>query len=362
MSQEPDLPETGYVEARVRRAVIETRDAVSVELDVPTEEAPRFRYRPGQFLTVRIPSDRTGSVARCYSLSSAPGDGGPLTVTVKRVADGYASNWLCDNARQGMPLGVLPPAGRFTPASLDDDLLLCAGGSGITPMTSILKSVLAYGTGTVTLLYANRDENSVIFAAELAELAARHPDRFVVLHWLESVQGLPSRAQLARLAVPYSEREAFVCGPTAFMAATTAALRDVGVERGRIHVEKFVSLTRNPFRSGGAPVGGEQAETPDPDTDTEADTAAEVEVELDGETHTYRWPRSTVLLDLLLAQGLDAPYSCREGACSACACLVTDGEVKLLANEVLEEADLADGYVLACQAVPVTDTVRITYS
>lgn len=362
MSQEPDLPETGYVEARVRRAVTETRDAVSVELDVPAEEAPRFRYRPGQFLTVRIPSDRTGSVARCYSLSSAPEDGGPLTVTVKRVADGYASNWLCDNARQGMPLGVLPPAGRFTPASLDDDLLLCAGGSGITPMMSILKSVLAHGTGTVTVLYANRDESSVIFAAELAELAARHPGRFVVLHWLESVQGLPSRDQLALLAAPYSEREAFVCGPAAFMAVTTAALRDVGVERGQMHVEKFVSLTRNPFLGDRTTVGVEQAATPDPDADTDADTTAEVEVSLDGETHTYRWPRSTVLLDLLLTRGLDAPYSCREGACSACACLVTDGEVKLLANEVLEEADLADGYVLACQAVPVTDTVRITYS
>ncbi|MPY80738.1 MAG: 2Fe-2S iron-sulfur cluster binding domain-containing protein [Actinophytocola sp.] len=340
------MPETGYVEARVRRVVAETPDAVSLELDVPAEDAPRFRYRPGQFLTLRIPSERTGSVARCYSLSSAPGD--PLTVTVKRVADGYGSNWLCDNAAEGTVLGVLPPAGVFTPKSLDDDLLLCAGGSGITPLMSILRSVLVHGTGSVTLLYANRDEGSVIFAAALAELSRQYPERLTVLHWLESVQGLPTRAQLARLAAPHARREAFVCGPAAFMAAATDALRDAGVDR--VHVERFVSLSRNPFHANG-PV------TAEPD-----DASADVEVELDGDTHSYAWPRGTVLLDLLLAHGLDAPYSCREGACSACACLVTDGEVKMLANEVLAEADLAEGYVLACQAIPVTDTVKITYS
>lgn len=334
---------------RVARVIAETPDAVSVELEVPPEAAERFAYRPGQFLTLRIPSDRTGSVARCYSLSSAPHERGPLKVTVKRVAGGYGSNWLCDHVRPGTTVEVLPPAGVFRPSSLDADLLLFAAGSGITPVMSILKSVLARGSGTVTLIYANRDERSVIFAAELADLARGHPGRLVVLHWLETVQGLPTTGQLAALAAPWAQREALVCGPTAFMDAAMAALAGLGVPRERVHVEKFVSLSGDPFRTG----------LPEPEG---ADGGATVEVELDGGTHTYAWPRATPLLDLLLEQGLDAPYSCREGACSACACRVTDGEVKMLANDVLEEADLAEGYVLACQAVPVTDTVKVTYS
>ncbi len=336
------------VVVEIVRVVRETADAVSLELAPRPEHAQRFGYRPGQFLTLRIPSDRTGSVSRCYSLSSAPHEDGPLKVTVKRTAQGYASNWLCDNAVAGESLQVLPPAGLFTPASLDTDLLLFAGGSGITPVLSILKSALAQGSGHCTLVYANRDESSVIFAAELAELAAAHPDRLQVLHWLESVQGLPSVPQLSALVRHLADRETFVCGPGPFMDAVGAAMAAHGADRRRVHMEKFVSLTGNPFEAA-APVS-------DP-----ADSA-HVEVELDGENHRMAWPRRQVLLDTLLAAGLEAPYSCREGACSACVCRVVSGEVSMRRNEVLEEEDLAEGYVLACQAVPVTDDVSISYS
>lgn len=338
---------------RIVRVVRETADAVSLELTPEPESADRFDYRPGQFLTLRIPSERTGSVSRCYSLSSAPHEDGPLKVTVKRTATGYGSNWLCDNAVAGDTLQVLPPAGLFTPASLDADLVLFAGGSGITPVLSILKSVLARGSGHCTLVYANRDEASVIFAAELAELAAAHPDRLLVLHWLESVQGLPSAHQLTELVRPWAGREAFVCGPAPFMDAVAAAMAAHGADRRRVHMEKFVSLSGNPFEAE-QPVSGEAG-------GDDADTAR-VEVELDGTNHRLTWPRRQVLLDTLLAAGLEAPYSCREGACSACVCRVVSGEVSMRRNEVLEDEDLADGYVLACQAVPVTDDVSITYS
>ncbi|MFE7741367.1 2Fe-2S iron-sulfur cluster-binding protein [Nocardia sp. NPDC057455] len=334
---------------RVARVIRETGDAVSLELDVAAQHPDSIAYRPGQFLTLRIPSELTGSVSRCYSLSSAPHEEGPLKVTVKRTPDGYGSNWLCDNAVAGTVLDALPPAGVFTPASLDDDLLLFAAGSGITPVLSILKSVLAAGSGHCTLIYANRDEHSVIFAAELADLSARHPGRLVVVHWLESVQGLPSRAQLAALAGPWSDREAFICGPGPFMDAVSATLIGLGAGRERVHVEKFVSLDGNPFESG------------IPEVFDSGDRAA-VEVDLDGETRELPWPRQQVLLDVLLANGLEAPYSCREGACSACTCRIVSGQVQMRHNEVLDEADLAEGYVLACQAVPVTDTVRVTYS
>jgi 3-ketosteroid 9alpha-monooxygenase subunit B len=328
---------------RVAEVVPETADACSIVFD-----SPGFDYRPGQFLTLRIPSDRCGSVARCYSLSSSPHVDGPLKVTVKRTEDGYGSNWLCDTVTVGDELESLAPAGIFTPSSLDEDLLLFAAGSGITPVISIVKSALAKGSGAVTLVYANRDDQSVIFATELATLTAAHPDRLVVLHWLESVQGLPTTAALATLAAPYATRAAFVCGPAPFMTTVRTALSILDVPRGRVHIERFKSLGANPF---------EQAVVEEPST---APPSA-VTVALDGVTHRLDWPADTKLLDLLLARGLDAPYSCREGACSACACRLVAGEVKMLNNDVLEDEDIAEGIVLACQSLPVTDEVEISY-
>src|SRR6195256_5249771 len=164
---------------RVAEVITETADACSIVFDTP-----QLRYRPGQFLTLRIPSDRTGSVARCYSLCSSPFTGDPMTVTVKRTADGYASNWLCDHAHAGMKIHVLQPSGTFVPKTLDTDFLLLAAGSGITPMMAICKSALSEGSGKVVLIYANRDENSVIFAGALRELSAKYPDRLTVVHWL----------------------------------------------------------------------------------------------------------------------------------------------------------------------------------
>jgi 3-ketosteroid 9alpha-monooxygenase subunit B len=230
---------------------------------------------------------------------------------------------------------------------LDADLLLFAAGSGITPVLSIVKSALAAGTGRVVLVYANRDDRSVIFAAQLAALTARYPSRLTVIHWLESVQGLPTAASLATLARPYSAFDAFVCGPAPFMTATRAALSTVEVPRSRIHIERFKSLGANPFEQAVAVPA--------------SDRTSSVTVTLDGTTHQFDWPGDTKLLDLLLARGLDAPYSCREGACSACACRLVAGEVKMLNNDVLDEEDLADGIRLACQSLPVTDEVGISY-
>jgi len=339
---------SGPVTVTVAEVITETADARSIVFEIPAEHLSVFAYTPGQFLTVRVPSERTGSVARCYSLSSAPHEN-RVQVTVKRTADGYGSNWLCDNLRAGQEVQVLPPAGVFSPASLDEDFLLLAGGSGITPVMSILKSALAHGTGKVVLLYANRDERSVIFAKELADLAAKHADRLVVVHWLESLQGLPTEAQLRALVAPYTAHEAFICGPGPFMDAARTVLKDLGLPRKRIHLERFLSLGGNPFEVA-EPVAVEEAETP-----------AKVEVTLDGETRNLDWPRRTKLLDLLLEKGFDAPYSCREGQCSACACRITSGEVKMLNNEVLDGDDIAEGIVLACQSLPLTDDVTVTY-
>ncbi|WP_426367783.1 2Fe-2S iron-sulfur cluster-binding protein [Streptomyces sp. E-08] len=335
---------------RVVEVIAETADAHSLVLQAPPESADRFTYRPGQFLTLKLPGADGRPAARCYSLASSPHTGEPLKITVKRVAGGYGSNWVCDRLAAGDELEVLPPAGTFTPDSLDGDLLLVAGGSGITPVLSIAKSALAEGRGRVVLLYANRDESSVVFRDELRALAQDHPHRLLVLHWLESLQGLPSVDRLAAALAPYAGREAFVCGPQPLMDAVEQALRTLGAPGDRIHRERFFSL------------GADVFDAPAVAVDTAAAGGASAEIELDGETHTVAWPAAAPLLDVLLAAGVDAPYSCREGACSACTCRVVAGEVTMLRNDVLDDRDIAEGYVLACQAVPLTDRVEITYS
>lgn len=335
---------------RVRKVVEETADSRSLVFDVPAESAGRFAYRPGQFLTLRIPVADGEHVARCYSLSSAPALDEGLKVTVKRVAGGIGSNWICDHVRPGSEIEVLPPAGTFTPDSLAGDLLFFAGGSGITPVMSIIRSLLHEPTGTAVLIYANRDERSVIFGAELNELAARHPGRFVAIHLLQSVQGLPTVDAISALARPFADRDAaYVCGPGPFMDAVTEALGRLGMSRDRVVLEQFRSLSSDPFADGA------------PEIDTGAEPAATLSVSLDGEQRTLPWPGGTTLLDLLRAHGMDAPFSCKEGACSACACRLVSGEVKMLRNEVLEEEDLAEGWVLGCQSVPITEHVEVTY-
>lgn len=345
---------THVLELQVAEVIAETADARSLVFTIPDGiqiPAERLRYAPGQFLTLRIPSDRTGSVARCYSLCSSPHSDEALTVTVKRTVDGYASNWLCDHAHPGMKIHVLAPSGTFVPKTLDDDFLLIAAGSGITPMMAICKSALSEGGGQVTLVYANRDEGSVIFAEALRELTSKYPDRFSVVHWLESVQGLPSVATLARLMAPHTSRQAFICGPGPFMRAAQDALDSLKVPTKQVHVEVFRSLDTDPFA----------AVKVDYSDDDEADPPATAVVTLDGETHELSWPRSAKLLDVLLDKGLDAPFSCREGHCGACAVLKKSGEVVMEINDVLEQSDLDEGLILGCQALPKSDSVEVTY-
>ncbi len=330
----------------VAEVISETDLACSLVLDIPADLAGVFAYRPGQFLTVRVPAPDGGSVARCYSLCSSPHAGDRPAVTVKRMASGYASNWIADNVRPGTVLDLLPPAGTFTPPSLDADFLLLAAGSGITPVMSILRSALAAGHGRIVLIYANADERSVIFGERLARLRAEAPHRLVVLHWLDALAGPPDAAALRELASPYATYDVYVCGPDPYMAAARQAVADLGIPGKRVHAERFLSLAENPF---------EAAEPP------ETSVAATLAVEIDGSVHTLEWPAGRRMLDVMIDGGLDASYSCREGVCGACACRLLSGEVEMAHNEVLEDSDLADGYVLACQSVALTGQVSVSY-
>ena len=340
-----------YFQVPVAEVVRETEEACSLVLDVPASLVPDFSYRPGQFITVRVPSERCGSVARCYSLSSSPVLSERPAFTVKRTEGGYASNWIFDRVRAGTVLDLLPPAGMFSPRSLDGDFLLFAAGSGITPVMSILKSALHAGRGRVVLVYANRDERSVIFGGSLRGLVSEFAGRLVVVHWLDSLLGVPSAAALAALARPYAalytSGEAFICGPDPYLALVREALGQLRMPGGRVHVERFLSLAENPFEQTLAVPDGALAAT--------------LSVTLDEATTQLPWPAGARMLDVLIDAGLDAPYSCRQGICGACACQLTSGKVEMAHNEVLEDDDLAEGYILACQALAQTSGVSITY-
>ncbi len=327
----------------VRSVVTETADAVSIVFDA---EPADVRYAAGQFLTIRVPGD-AGPVARCYSLSSAPCADPHLQITVKRVDGGYASHWLCDNVVAGTELETLRAAGTFGPTRWDVDFLLVAGGSGITPILSILKTALIEHRNKVTLLYANRDAASVIFGDQLADLVRRYPERLEVIHWLESDSGRPTVSGLRSRLRKRPRGHVFVCGPGPFMNVVDEYVRSEKIARDRVHKEVFVSLTGDVSGAPTAAAPGAEA--------------AHVVAELDGAEHRLRWPKETPLLDVLLAEGLDPQYACREGSCGACAYTLRGGEVKMLANDTLDSHELRKGIRLACQSVPLTDDVHVVF-
>ena len=338
-----------YHPLKVLEVIEETADARSVVFELPASLAATFRYKPGQHLQLHVPcGDKP--LPRCYSLSASPlVANDPLRVTIKRVGDGRASQWLCSQLKAGATLEVAAPAGAFTPRSLDGDFLMYAGGSGITPVFSIVRSVLLSGKGRIRLVYANRDERSVIFGKALAQLSAEHPQRLQVIHWLDVVQGVPSQAQLAALAHGWEKAEVFICGPNAFMDGTAAAMKELGLPHSQVHIERFVSL----------PEDADDEHVPKPAPASGA--ATEFEAELDGVTTKGTCAPGQLLIEALEAAGMAPPFSCRSGACAACMCKLVEGEVDLEHNHVLSQGDLDQGWILCCQAIPKSPKVKIAY-
>lgn len=340
---------------QIAEVVTETDQAHSLVFALPDGLRDAFAYRPGQFLTLRVPVDGK-PLQRCYSLSSTPEVDNALRVTIKRVQGGRVSNWICDHLGAGDTVEVMAPAGVFTPPTLHGDFLLLAGGSGITPVLSIAKAALRHGRGAVTLVYANRDERSIIFAETIAALARSHPGRLRVIHWLDSVQGPPTQRQLEELVRPWSLAECFVCGPGPFMDAAQAALQELGVPRGKLHVERFLSLPDAPAAAAPAQPAVMAADAPSP-----AMRGAALTVQLDGEIRQLNVAPDETVLDALQRAGLPAPNSCRAGLCGACMCQVTHGGVTLGENHVLDRADLEAGWTLACQARAASDEIHLKF-
>jgi 3-ketosteroid 9alpha-monooxygenase subunit B len=350
------MTEARFHRLRVADVIAESAEARSFVFELPEALREAFAYRPGQFLTLRLPYGEV-SLQRCYSFSSAPGVDAAPKITVKRVRDGRASNWLCDTVQPGDELDVMAPAGLFSPRSLDDDLLFFAGGSGITPVLSIVKAALVAGRGMLTLIYANRDEASVIFGAQLRELAQRHPGRLRVIHWLDSVQGVPQQRHLEELARPWSRQECFICGPALFMESALAAMLALGLPRSKVHVERFASLPDLPKR-GEVPAAAPVRVAP---TAASTSASAEVEAVLDGATLHFACEPGELLIDAMQRAGGEPPNSCRSGLCGACMCRVESGSVTLTTNGVLDDQELAEGWTLACSATPASAALRIIF-
>jgi 3-ketosteroid 9alpha-monooxygenase subunit B len=345
---------TQYHRLRVGALIDETHDSKSIVWEVPASLASAFKYQPGQFLTLRLPIDGV-FVPRCYSMSSSPALDAAPRVTVKRVHQGRGSNWICNHLKVGDEVEVMAPSGVFTPKQFKQDFLLMAGGSGITPVFSILRHALEQSTARVTLFYANRDEKSVIFRDTLNALAKAHPQRLQVIHWLDSVQGIPSVAQLAEFARPQAHAQAFICGPGPFMDAAVAALNSVKMAEADIHVERFVSLPDEAALA--AAQTARQNEAPGAD----AVDQAQVVIAIDGQLHTIECSGQETILEAAQRVKLNLPFSCQAGMCASCMCQVVEGSVHLRHNDVLDAKDLAKSWTLACQAVPTSTHLRLKF-
>ena len=336
-----------YHQLRIAKIVQETPDARSFVLEVPEDLADRFKYRAGQFLTFQVPHDQ-GAFNRCYSLSSAPEtDGRHLKVTVKRVTGGKGSNWFNDALKEGGSLHVLPPAGRFVLKDGDVPLLLFGGGSGITPMMSLIKSALRSGTRRIRLFYANRDKPSIIFDKELLDLLAGHSSRLEVIHHLDAEQGLTRPEEILAAMKGFESAEAYLCGPGPFMTLVERTLVDAGMPRERVLLERFEA-------------SGNDAVPPPPQEEGDV-IPSEITIHYENKVHKVPYKKGQTILEAARAAGLNPLSSCEEGFCASCAAKTIKGKVVLAKNDIYTTDDLANNWILTCQGHCFGAEVEITY-
>ncbi len=350
----------------VRRITPETADAAAITLAVPAQLRDTFRFQPGQFLTLRadiggVPQRRSYSICSSASRYAATGE---LEVGVKRVTGGLFSNWVTTHLCAGDVLDAMPPEGRFTPRALPGAHRVgFAAGSGITPMLSIIASTLeADDRASFTLVYGNQRVASIMFNEALQDLKDRFAARLTLMHLLsrqpQEVPLLNGRldaakvAELLRTALrPERIDEAFICGPEGMIEATQAALLAAGVEASKIHAERFVT-------AGAAP---RRAPSPRPAAQDAAVPEVQLDVVIDGKTHHFGMTADDHVLDVALEGGLDLPYSCKGGVCCTCRARVMEGQVQMDRNFTLEPWEIDKGFVLTCQARPLTPRVVVSY-
>ncbi|MEE3330223.1 MAG: ferredoxin--NADP reductase [Myxococcota bacterium] len=339
-----------YHALRVAEVIDETADARSFALEIPDEAEDLFAYRAGQFLTFRV---NVGGerLVRCYSLASSPDTDRIHKVTVKRIDDGRVSHWMNDNVSVGDTLETMRPAGVFVLQERTTPIVLFGGGSGVTPVISILKSALATTERGLKLVYANRDADSIIFRAELDELVAKYAGRLEVIHRLDVESGFVDQDAVRGYIGDALESDFYVCGPGAFMDTVEATFDALAIDRSQIFIERFISLSEGEAPSA---AGGDVLEPGDAASGT-------ISIQLDGEQKTVPYAAGQTLLEAARAGGLEPPFACEEGYCSCCMAKVVKGSVRMLANDALDDAQVEEGWVLTCQSIPTDDDLEVEY-
>jgi ring-1,2-phenylacetyl-CoA epoxidase subunit PaaE len=332
-------------------------DAVAVSFDVPSSLASAYEFRAGQSLTLRLTVDGREE-RRSYSIC-AP-EGTRPRIGVREVPDGLFSSWLVRSVRPGDVIEVGTPTGRFSPESgVAGHHVLIAAGSGITPVLSIASTLLRDPLSTVTLIYGNRRTDTVMFADELADLKDRYPARLELVHVLsrepreaELFTGRLDAAKLTalRALLPSVEQVDgwWLCGPFGMVTDAQSVLSSAGVPDDRVHKELFFvdDLPPEPVRHEEAPVDA---------------SASEVTVVLDGRTTVVAIPGDTSLLEGAQRARPDLPFACKGGVCGTCRARVISGKVNMRRNFALEESEVADGFVLTCQSLPISEQVQVDY-
>ncbi len=347
---------------RVAAITRETADAVTVHFEDPTGR-PLPAYRAGQYLTLilPVPDPANGGrpVRRAYSLSSAPHENA-CAVTVKQVTGGLASQYIVNQLRAGDTLDVLPPLGAFTTeftANQRRQFVLVGGGSGVTPLLSISKTVLREEPlSRILLIYGNRDRESTIFASQLAQLEANSGGRMTIDHVLEAGEcTYPGRFSveifkqiLTHRSLDVKQALYFLCGPEGLMNAARTALDELGVPAAQVLRESFTAPTAS---TAPAPVESAAAKAVNGPTT--------VKIHFEGNEYAVEVSPNQSILDAGLDAGIDLPYSCQAGLCTACRGRCLTGAIKMDEREGLSDAEIAKGYVLLCVGHPTTDDVSV---
>lgn len=337
------------------------RDAVVVSLQPANGTA--FEFTQGQYLTFRREFDGT-ELRRSYSICAGKSEG-VLQVGIKKVDGGAFSTWANEDLKPGDTLEAMEPMGSFF-TQLDPtqgtNYLGFAGGSGITPVLSILKTTLdAEPRSTFTLIYANRGVNTIMFREELEDLKNSYMGRLTVIHVLESdaqdIDLFTGRVDAEKCAALFKHwiditniDTAFICGPEPMMLGIAAALRDHGLTDEQIKFELFASAQPGRLQRKAASTG-----------DAANAKTTDASVTLDGSARSFTMDKDQTVLDAALENAIDAPYACKAGVCSTCRCKVIEGEVEMVANHALEDYEVQQGYVLSCQSFPVSDRVVVDY-
>ena len=359
-----------FHELTVARVNPEAAGSVAITFDVPQDLAERFHFEPGQFLTLRATIDGQ-DVRRNYSICSTRSRyarARQLEVGIRPMDGGLFSNWAAQQLKAGDTLAVMPPDGRFTikkPRALHR--VGFAAGSGITPILSIIATTMEESdSAKFTLVYGNRRMASVMFNEALQDLKDKYKNRLTLIHVLSRqaqevpmlegrIDGDKVRQLMATLLPPKSMDEVFICGPEAMIEATEAALLDAGVPRERVYTERFTS----PRLEEMSPEVRRAAITqPDPEAPT---GQVALTVVIDGKSHEMSMHRDQHVLDVALNAGLDLAYSCKAGVCCTCRAKVLHGAVSMDKNFTLEGEEMAQGFVLSCQARPTSDQLTVSY-